>query len=137
MRIVIKIAAGLLLLIGVPITILASVDVLNPQTSDEDRGDSFAALMILGLPPTVLGGLFVYSLRQQRQAFKERDDLALEQMFLKLLQENQGAVSPIVFATQAQLSLDEAKKFLDEKAVQLNGLYEATEMGGIIYRFPL
>jgi hypothetical protein len=132
-----KILAGLLLLWGLPISVWAVVDSLNPETAKEDREGAIAALIIFGLPPVAMGGWLLSSLRQQNTVSQKQKQRALEQQFLQMLQENNGVINPIVFATKTQLSLDEAKTYLDEKAVQLNGLYEATASGGIEYHFPL
>lgn len=133
MKLVKKIVAGLLLLWGLPLSIWATIDTFNPNTPAEDKQGSVAALIIFGLPPVAIGGLLIHSLRQQHQ----KSDREIEQLFLTEIQANDGVVSPIVFATKADLSLEEAKTYLDAKAVQLNGLYEATDSGGILYRFPI
>ncbi|MEM0979323.1 MAG: hypothetical protein AAGH78_03520 [Cyanobacteria bacterium P01_H01_bin.58] len=130
-----KTVAGLLLLWGIPISVWAAVDSMNPQS--DNREGAVAALIIFGLPPTALGGWLVWTLRQDHKTMLERGDQALERIFLQLLQENRGVVNPILFATKTQLSLEASTKYLDEKALQLNGLYEATDQGGIEYRFPL
>jgi len=132
-----KIAAGICLVIGVPITLLVLVEFVNPSATDEDKGDALAALGILGVPPTALGAWFIYSLNRQHKKTLEQQERVRDQMFLGFLEAHQGTVNPLVFATQANLSLEDAKEYLDEKAVQLNGLYEATDDGGVVYRFPL
>lgn len=132
-----KAAAGLLLLWGLSISILATIDTFNPDTPAEDKDGSVAALIIFGIPPIAISGLLIHSLHQQHQANTQKSDRELEQLFLTELQANAGVVNPILFATKSDLSLDDTKAYLDAKAVQLNGLYEATETGGIIYRFPI
>ncbi|NEQ46033.1 MAG: hypothetical protein F6K00_21820 [Leptolyngbya sp. SIOISBB] len=130
-----KFAAGVLLLLGITLSLALIADILDPET---DRpGDSVAALVLFGLPPIALSGLLIHSLRQQHQANEQKSDREVEQLFLAEIQANDGVVSPIIFATKADLSIEDAKTYLDEKAVQLNGLYEATESGGITYRFPI
>jgi hypothetical protein len=137
MRLLKKIAAGFLLTIGLPVVILALADILNPSTSADDRGDAFAALMILGVPPTALGGWLVQNLRATSQDVEKQKELEREQLFLQLLQENHGALTVLQFAAQAKLPIAEAKVYLDQKAVQLNGSFDAADDGGIIYRFPV
>lgn len=127
----------LLLLIGVPVTLLTLVEIINPQTSPEDRSEAAAALMFLGLPPTALGGWLGLNLRQRHQKTLEQHQLEQEQLFLSLLQGNEGEVTVVQFASQTRLSLEEAKTYLDQKAVQLNGSFDVTETGAIVYRFPL
>ena len=132
-----KAAVGLLLLWGVPLSIWAMVDTFNPNTPAEDKEGSIAALILFGLPPIAISGLLIHSLHREHHTTTQKSDRELEQLFLAELQANEGVINPIIFATKTQLSLDETKEYLDGKAVQLNGLYEATETGGIIYRFPI
>ena len=135
MRLVKKFAAGVLLLVGIPLSLALIADIFDPET--DRTGDSVAALVLFGLPPIALSGLLIHSLRQQHQASEQKSDREIEQLFLTEIQTNDGVVSPIIFATKTDLSLEDTKTYLDAKAVQLNGLYEATDSGGIIYRFPL
>jgi hypothetical protein len=130
-----KFAAGMLLVSGVTLSLALIVDIVDPET--DGTGDSVAALILFGLPPIAISGLLIHSLRQQHQANEQKSDREIELLFLTEIQANNGVVNPIIFATKTDLSLDESKAYLDEKAVQLNGLYEATESGGIIYRFPI
>ena len=137
MRVLKKIAAGLLLLCGLPLTLALTVDLLNPDLSPEDKEGSVPAIVLFGLPPIAIAGWLIYSLRQQHESATNKSDREIEQLFLQELQANGGVISPIIFATKTELSLDEAKTYLDQKAVQLNASYEATEQGGVDYRFPL
>lgn len=137
MRLLKKIVAGLLLLWGVPLSIWALTETFNPNVSAEDKEGAIPALIFFGLPPIVIGGLLIHSLQQQHKSSQEKSDREIELLFLQELQANDGVISPIIFATKTGLSLDATKIYLDEKAVQLNALYEATEQGGVIYRFPL
>ncbi|MEM1310053.1 MAG: hypothetical protein AAGF98_11305 [Cyanobacteria bacterium P01_H01_bin.153] len=137
MRLLKKIVIGLLLLCGLPISLMAIVYGFNPETSQEDKDGAIAAFIFFGLPPVVISGLLMHSLHQQHKSDARKSDRELEQLFLAELQANGGNINPIIFATKSDLTLDETKIFLDEKAVQLNALYEATETGGVIYRFPL
>lgn len=137
MRLLKKIAIGLLLLWGVPISIWATVDSLNPKTPQAEKDGSIAALIVFGLPPIAISGLLMHSLHQQHKSDAKKSDRELEQLFLAELQANDGVISPIVFATKSDLTLDETKVYLDTKALQLNALYEATDAGGVVYRFPV
>lgn len=130
-----KTVAGLLLLWGLPLSIWAITDTLNPDTPAEDKEGAIAALVFFGLPPVAIGGFLIHHLRQTHHTTEENSDRALEKLFLQELQEQQGLINPIVFATKTNLTLEEAKTYLDEKAIQLNATYEATETGGVVYRF--
>lgn len=132
-----KVLAGFCLLIGLPIIIVATVEILNPTSSDEDRSGSVAALAIFGLPPTALGGWLIWNLRQQYE--RSLEDLAeqQEQRFLQLLQDQKGDLTVLQFATATQMSLEESKVYLDEKAQQLNASFDVLDNGAVVYRFPL
>jgi hypothetical protein len=132
-----KTAVVLLLLIGLPVTLLTIADLLNPNASADDKSDATAALMILGLPPTILGGALILNLRLQHKNKLEQQSQDQEQLFIQLLQKNHGKLTTIQFAAEAQLSLEEAKDYLDEKARQLNGQFSVTDQGAIVYEFPL
>ncbi len=109
MRLLQKAFTGFCLLIGLPIMIMATVEILNPATDAEDRSGAAAALVLFGLPATGLGGWLILNLRQQYQ--RSLEDLAdqQEQRFLALLQDQKGDLTVIQFATANQLSLEEAK----------------------------
>jgi hypothetical protein len=53
------------------------------------------------------------------------------------LQESDGKLTTVQLATRANISLEEAKAYLDEKALLLNGDFDATDTGAIVYKFPL
>lgn len=131
-----KLMAGLLLLWGLPLSLWAVIEAANPEVDSEQRQGAIAALCLFGLPAVAGGGWLVYGLHQQHRAALQQSNQALEQLFLQLLQESQGEVHPILFATKAQIPLDQAKAYLDKKALLLNGNFEATDSGGILYRFP-
>ncbi|MGB3136420.1 MAG: hypothetical protein WBG38_00350 [Nodosilinea sp.] len=137
MRLVKQTLAGLFLLIGLPITLWAIVDVANPSTNAEQRAGAGAALAFFGLPPTALGAWLVWDLRQHQQQSSEALAQQQEQLFLKLLQTYGGSLTVIQFATEAQVSLEDAKDFLDQKAKFLNASFDVSDAGGIVYRFPV
>jgi hypothetical protein len=132
-----KVLAGVCLLIGVPIVLLASVEMLNPNTEAEDRSAMGAALVLFGLPPTALGGWLIWNVRQRHQ--RSLTDLAeqQEQRFLQLLQEQNGSLTVLQYATATQLSLEEAKVFLDDQATRLNASFDVADNGAVVYRFPV
>lgn len=129
--------ASLCLVIGVPILLLGTVELLNDETSQEDREGATAAIIIFGLPPTAVGSWLLFSLRQHNQNQSQKLDLERDQLFLKLLQQHEGDLTVTTFALAAQISIDEAKLYLDEKAQQLDANFEPGDEGGIIYKFPV
>jgi hypothetical protein len=137
MRLLQKVSAGVCLLIGLPIIMMATVEGLNPNTSPEDRSGLMAALAFFGLPPTALGGWLIWNLRQQHERSLETLADQQEQRFLQLLQDHKGDLTVLQFATATQLSLEESKVYLDEKAQQLNASFDVLDNGAVVYRFPL
>lgn len=131
-----KLIAGILLLWGLPLSLWAVLESANPEVDSEQRQGAIAALCLFGLPAVAGGGWLIYGLHRQHLASMQNDDYTLEQLFLQLLQENRGEIHPIVFATKAQMPLEQAKAYLDQKAQLLNGDYAVTDSGGIVYRFP-
>ncbi|MBF2080114.1 MAG: hypothetical protein IGR76_16755 [Synechococcales cyanobacterium T60_A2020_003] len=132
-----KIAAGFCLLIGLPIVLLGTVEALNPSTSAEDREGAIAAVVLFGAPPTALGGWLLWNVRHQNRTKQQPIEHAREQLFLKLLQEPEGTITVLRFASEAAIPLAEAQEFLDSKARQLNASFDTTDEGGIIYRFTM
>ncbi|MEM8603041.1 MAG: hypothetical protein AAGF24_04320 [Cyanobacteria bacterium P01_H01_bin.121] len=139
-----KILAGFLLIIGVPMSLLAIIHIMRPATTEaeiENRDGAIATLALLGLPCSGAGGWLIWNLQQRHQkALKAKamqQSNEQEQIFLQMLQEQQGAITILEFATQAQVSLETAKTYLDQQAIRLNGNFDATDSGGIVYRFPV
>ena len=93
--------------------------------------------MIFGLPPTALGSWLIWNLRQQHERSLENLADQQEQRFLQLLQDHKGDLTVLQFATATQLSLEESKVYLDEKAQQLNASFDVLDNGAVVYRFPL
>ena len=132
-----KTAVVLLLLIGLPVTVLTTLEIVDPDTPASARGDFAAALVIIGLPPTALAAWLMAGLRHQHQQKLQQAARKQEQIFLTLLQESNGKLTTVQLATQANISLEEAKAYLDEKALLLNGDFDTTDTGAIVYKFPL
>jgi len=132
-----KILAGLFLLIGIPMGLAFSIDLINPNVSQKDKENSITALFLFAIPSTGVGSWFVWSLYQEKQRKKQEIERQREQLFLQLLEEKQGNITITSFALVAQISIEEAKEYLDIKAQQLQANFESTNEGGIIYKFPL
>ena len=126
-------------MIGLPVLLLGTVELLNPDALPEDKEGATAAIAILGLPPTAIGSWLLFSLRQQNQHQSKRLDQAKdrERLFLLLLQQYEGELTIPTFALAAEISIEEAKQYLDEKARQLDANFEPNDEGGIIYKFPV
>ncbi|MEP0899950.1 hypothetical protein [Nodosilinea sp. FACHB-13] len=137
MRLLQKVLAGVCLSLGLFIVLALTAEILNPTNDAEDRADSVAALLVVGLPPTALGAWLIWNLRQQHERSLETLADQQEQRFLQLLQDHKGDLTVLQFATATQLSLEESKVYLDEKAQQLNASFDVLDNGAVVYRFPL
>jgi len=132
-----KTAVVLLLLIGLPVTVLTTLEILDSETPASAKSDFAAALVVIGLPPTALAGWLMAGLRHQHQQKLQQAAREQEQIFLTLLQESNGKLTTVQLATRAHISLEDAKAYLDEKALLLNGDFDTTDTGAIVYKFPL
>jgi len=132
MRTVARIAAVLLLLWGVPISM---VGVAMMRDSDlETREAGLPALMIFGMPPVAMGlGLLVWSRNGKLVGQSNR----LKRSFFRLIQESDGKITVLRFAMETGLEGDEAKAYLDERAIEFNATFEATSQGAVAYVFDL
>ncbi|MEO1144785.1 MAG: hypothetical protein AAFY26_04185 [Cyanobacteria bacterium J06638_22] len=135
MRLIQKILIGFMFLIGVPVLLLGVSEWVNPNADAEDKDGATAAIIFLGLPPTALGGFLLWNLRANAPKDKRNPELEREQHFLDLLQANEGRLTPIRVAAEMNMTIAEAKIYLDQKAKQLNATFDVSEEGGIIYRF--
>ncbi|MFH7245183.1 MAG: hypothetical protein ACHWZW_20290 [Spirulina sp.] len=109
----------------------------NPDTSPQDRDEASAALFILGFPPTALGSWLAWSLSQSHRQVAQKQIKQRERLFLDMLQQHQGRLTILQFAAAAELSMDDAKTFLDEKAKGLNASFDVSDTGAVVYCFPV
>lgn len=98
-------------------------------------GSLIAAVLLLQLllPWLLLGGLGVLLFagwRRYRQ--RERQYHAL---FYQLLLQRGGRISALDFAMTAQLTGQEARRFLDARAKEFCGNFEPTQQGDVLYTF--
>lgn len=137
MRMLQKALAGACLLFGLSITLLATTQLVGDDDDWEDRAETGAALVIFGIAPTALGTWLSWNLRFNNQQSSQALSLQQEQLFLQLLQSQSGALTIVQFAAAAQIPVEQAKAFLDQKAQVLNASFEVKDTGAIVYRFPL
>lgn len=134
MKLATKITAGVLLGIGLPIVLLASSEILNPQRSASEKSDAMAALVILGLPTATFGGWLVWSSQRQQQ-LAEQD--RLRTTFFRLLQESNGHLTVLRFAMTTGLEGEAAKAYLSDRAREFNASFNVSEEGKLSYYFDL
>lgn len=131
-----KILAGISLSIGFLFLTVAISIFLQKNPSEEDKSGAWGCL-IIGLPPTALGGWLILDARRLKKQSRQNSSLKLEAIFLEHLKENRGNVTVISFAMASKLSLEEAKQYLEVKSAQLNSTFHINEDGGTAYHFHL
>ncbi|NJN72401.1 MAG: serine/threonine protein kinase [Limnothrix sp. RL_2_0] len=125
-----------LLIMGLPISIYATYETLNPNVIQEERDDAMAALIILGLPFTGSGAWMLWSLHRRIRKEKFDSDW-VHQSFYQVINETQGEVSILRFAQASQLSGKDAQQYLETKVKEFNGDVWRSPEGETIYRFKL
>ncbi|MBN3897458.1 MAG: hypothetical protein HWQ41_19910 [Nostoc sp. NOS(2021)] len=136
-----KFLALCLLLFGIPFSTVMIWEIINPKTAPKDKNDAVAALIILTIPSTVMGGWLSWSLVQQNKREEallvESEQKRIGLVFLELAENNSGSITVLQLARNAEISTPEAKQYLDEKAKELSADFEVNEDGNISYRFSL
>ena len=139
MKLIKKVSAGFLLTFGclfllVPIIVWTFP---NPNASPEDKQEDTEAAfggLLLGIPSVAWGIWLAKGLH--RQAKQEMCD-RLNATFYKMVQENNGKLTVLRFAMEAQLPGKEAREYLDEKAREFQASFDVTENGDVTYLFHL
>ncbi|MDF5720205.1 MAG: hypothetical protein PUP91_06890 [Rhizonema sp. PD37] len=91
------------------------------------------ACLLFGLPITGAGSWLAWSLHQQgRREIQQR----LQSVFHQQLKLDQGKITVMQFALEAQLTAGIAKQYLDEKAKEFDATFNVSEDGEIYYCFP-
>jgi len=135
MRLVQKVLAGFFYTIGIPLFAIGLYFVLEPNASREDKEGGIAVLTLFAGPPLVAAGFLTWNLRRTTVLAEEKQEQQQEQVFLRLLKENQGIMTPLRLAAETGIPIAEAKSYLDQKAKELNATFDVSEEGGITYRF--
>lgn len=135
MKIIKKVLSTSFLIIGIPILVAGITELLKPESDEKNTKGAIGAIAFFSFPPLALGSGLAWNLRQQHKASLRKLARQQEQTFLQLLQKHKN-ITVTQFAIEAQVSIEEAKIYLDRKAVQLDANFEAAEEGGILYKFP-
>lgn len=134
MKVFSRVLAGILLGVGLPISLLAVLSLLNPKTTATDKTEAAAVLLVLGVAPTTAGGWLALKAQQQRQQ-EGRD--RLRAIFFQLLREGNGQITPLRLAMEAGLDGETAKAYLQERATEFDATFNVSEQGTISYYFDL
>lgn len=139
MKLVKQVSAGLLLTLGGLFLLVPAIvwTFPNPNASPEDKQEDTEAAfggLLFGIPAVGWGAWWARGLhRQAKQEMRDR----LNATFYKLVKENNGQLTVLRLAMEAQLPGKEAKEYLDEKAKEFQASFDVTENGDIIYRFHI
>ncbi|MDJ0737640.1 MAG: hypothetical protein QNJ47_26895 [Nostocaceae cyanobacterium] len=106
----------------------------DTQEEKQEALSSILGGLILGTPSFAGGMWLVRGLRQQHQ--KQISD-RLDSAFYSLIEQQNGQISLLIFAKEAQISGEEAKRYLDTKAKEFNATFDLNPAGGIYYHFHL
>lgn len=83
----------------------------------------------------LVGGLGAWRLWKRYQK-KHLDKLThLNLVFYRLIQENDGWITPLDLAMNSQVQAEDVREYLDKKATEFSAHFEVTEQGGIVYYF--
>ena len=141
MKLMKKFLAGCFLLFGIPFSTVMIWEIINPKTAEIDKQNAVAALTILTIPSTIMGGWLSWSLVQQKKREQtlliESEQKRIEFVFLELIENNSGKITVLQLARNAQISTQSAKEYLDEKAKELSADFEVNENGNVSYSFSL
>ncbi|WP_029635592.1 MULTISPECIES: hypothetical protein [Nostocales] len=140
MKFLTKLTAGFLLMSGF-LCLMVSVSALS-QLPDKDQNtleqqdatDTFVGGIALGVPLVAGGGYMLWGLRRRNEKLL-RD--RLDSTFYQMLKADNGRITVLQLAMEAQLSGQEAKQYLDQKAKEFNATFETSEQGNISYLFHL
>ncbi|MCV3214985.1 hypothetical protein OGM63_15930 [Plectonema radiosum NIES-515] len=100
----------------------------------EDATDTFVGGIALGVPLVAGGGYMLWGLRRRNEKLL-RD--RLDSTFYQMLKADNGRITILQLAMEAQLSGEQAKQYLDQKAKEFNATFEASDQGNISYLFHL
>ena len=134
MRRVNTIVAGMLLGMGLPISVVCLWNLV--QQSDSFTGSArlmnTATLIFYGILPVTIGSLLALNNNRRSQKI-ERD--RLRKVLFTLLREGNGNINVLRFAMEANISGAEAKAYLDDQAREFNATFNVSEEGKVFYYF--
>ena len=105
---------------------------LNKNLNRLNKQETIAAGLLLGVPCT-LGSLWM--LRTFQHSHKLAQSQRLQVLFYKAIKANNGRINALQLAMLAEISVQDAKTFLDAWAGPLNASYQIDETGLTVYCF--
>ena len=127
--------AAFFLSLGLTFLAIPAAQVLLPTAAPERSINRFGMVSLTIGTPMVASSVWgiVNSVFAAQKARKDR----LRRTFHNLLEQNQGRISLLTFNRETNISGQEAKDFLNERAQEFNGTFELGENGGINYLFEI
>jgi hypothetical protein len=140
MKFLTKLTAGFLLMSGF-ICLMVSASALS-ESPDKDQNtleqeeatDTFFGGIALGVPLVAGGGYMLWGLRRRNEKLLRH---RLDFTFYQMLKADNGRITVLQLAMEAQLSGEQAKQYLDQKAKEFNATFETSDQGNISYLFHL
>lgn len=142
-----KIAAGLLLSWGficLMITVSELPNLLGKNVTPEAKAearDTAIGGIALGFPPGVIGTALVWEIhrkaKKDQKAKEAAKEATLRGIFFRMIEENRGDITILRFAKETNITIEEAKEFLDRQAIILNATFDVNENGNIFYHFSM
>lgn len=125
--------------------LLLALVLLVPTEDDPsvDLGGAMVLAVIGGLP--FAGGIYILragkgtATASQTSPSAPRLSLAEQQrtVFFDLVKKNQGQVTPMQFAMVANVSGEDARQYLQDRAKEFGADFQVNDQGTVIYIFPL
>ncbi|MGB3788372.1 MAG: hypothetical protein WA949_10200 [Phormidesmis sp.] len=107
---------------------------LDRNPNRQGKRETVTAGLLIGLP---VGAGALWILRDLERDRTLIHSQKLQSLFYKAIKANSGRLSAVQFAMLAQVSLDEAKAFLDTWSGAMNAQFDVDESGTVIYCFRL
>ncbi len=107
---------------------------LDRNPNRQGKRETVTAGLLIGLP---VGAGALWILRDLERDRTLIHSQKLQSLFYKAIRANSGRLSAVQFAMLAQVSLDEAKAFLDTWSGAMNAQFDVDESGTVIYCFRL
>ncbi len=99
---------------------------------------SVLLLLVKGTLPVILslvGGIGGWQIWKRFQKLQHEQTAYLDEIFYRLIRENQGRITPLDLAMNTKLPAQEVQDYLDQRATEFAAHFEITEQGGILYYF--
>lgn len=103
------------------------------KSSESSLAGDIVGFMVLGLAP-LIGGIWICARAKNKSLLRQKDHL--EDELLKLARKNSGLLTIEEVAMNTRLTLDEARKVLEQFASEGYVELEITDTGVLVYKFP-